>query len=59
MSKKEYLPGGLSDKKTKKEKRQAYYFKQYVMKKFGLSHLKWSLIKKTYFPYKKLKGYLK
>jgi hypothetical protein len=57
MSKKEYLPGGLSDKKTKKEKRQAYYFKQYVMKKFGLSHFKWSLIKKLYFPYKRLKGF--
>jgi glycosyltransferase involved in cell wall biosynthesis len=59
MSKKEYLPGGLSDKKTKKEKRQAYYFKQYVMKKFGLSHLKWSLIKKIYYPYNKLKECLK
>ncbi len=58
ISKKEYLNGGLSDNKTKKEKKQAYYFKQYVMKKFGLSHLKWSLIKKIYFPYKKLKGYL-
>jgi glycosyltransferase involved in cell wall biosynthesis len=58
MSKKEYLKDGLSDKKTSKEKRQAYYFKQYVMKKFSVSHLKWSLIKKIYFPYKKLKGYL-
>ena len=57
MSKKEYLTGGLSDKKTKKEKLQAYYFKQYVMRKFGLSHLKWSLIKKLYLPYKRLKGF--
>ena len=57
ISKKEYLKGGLSDKKTKNEKLQAYYFKQYLMKKFGLSHLKWSLIKKLYFPYKKLKSY--
>ena len=59
ISKKEYLTGGLSDKKTKKEKLQAYYFKQYVMKKFNKSHLKWSLIKKLYFPYKKIKGYIK
>jgi len=59
ISKKEYLPGGLSDKKTKKEKLRAYYFKQYIMKKFNKSHIKWLLIKNIYFPYKKIKGYIK
>jgi len=59
MSKKEYLPGGLSDGKTEKEKRQAYYFKQYVMKKFGLSHLKWIIIKNLYYFVKKIKGPVK
>jgi len=56
ISKKEYLVGGLSDKKTDKDKLQAYYFKRYVIKKFNLSYLKWRIIKKLFYPYKIIRG---